>query len=463
MCKPCLINIKLGNSKVEISEIDKEQSVCSRESMTDSRKEHHSNSKTENVFLENVLKNFNSASGIIGLPDSVQTILSQPKNEIIVNFPVKLDDGRYELFKGYRIQHNNIMGPFKGGFRYHENVNLDEVKALSMLMTIKCALNGLPLGGGKGGIKFNPREYSADEKTRITRRFIHALGNNIGPGYDIPAPDMGTNSLTMACMMDTFMNAQDQSQRHNVRGVVTGKTIECGGTLGRESATGYGVVICIEEWAKGVGFDLSQGTYSIQGFGNVGSWAAMGLDKYGTRLTAVNDHTGTVIDDRGIDIQALKDYVAKTGGVKDYGNLPSATRSQFFAHKADILIPAALENSITEKEANLLTVKLIAEGANGPTTLAAEKILLEKGVDFIPDVLANSGGVIVSYFEWVQNKTSNFWDIETVQNKLKTILTRSYQEVINHAEEFSTDMRIACFCKALKTLDSVYAQRGIFP
>ena len=448
---------------MEISRIDKEPGVSSGELVRDSQEELHSNSQVGDIFLDNVLKKFNHAAEIIGLPDSVQTILSQPKNEIIVNFPVKMDDGHYELFKGYRIQHNNIMGPYKGGFRYHENVNLDEVKALSMLMTIKCALNSLPLGGGKGGIKFNPYDYSTDEKTRITRRFIHALGNNIGPGYDIPAPDMGTNSLTMACMMDTFMNAQDQSQRHNVRGVVTGKTLECGGTLGRESATGFGVVICIEEWAQRVSFDLSQATYSIQGFGNVGSWAAVAMDRLGAKLTAVNDHTGTIIDERGICVQSLKKYVAKTGGVHGYGNLPESTREQFFAHPADVFIPAALENSIAEAEANVLNVKLVAEGANGPTTSEAEKILLAKGVDFIPDVLANSGGVIVSYFEWVQNKTSNFWDLETVQNKLKTILTRSYHDVLDLAEEYSTDVRLACFCKALDTLDSVYAQRGIFP
>ena len=264
----------------------------------------------ENVkFLDNVLKKYNAAADLINLESSVRTILSHPKNEIIVNFPVKMDNGEYKIFKGYRIQHNNSLGPYKGGIRYHQEVKLDEVKALAMLMTIKCSLAGLPLGGAKGGVKFNPRDYSNEEIIHITRRFVHALGDNIGPSYDIPAPDMGTNAQTMVWMMDTYMNTREMSQRHNVRGVVTGKSVDCGGTLGRNSATGTGVVMCIEEWAKGTGTDLQNATFSVQGFGNVGSWAAVRLAEHGSKLTAVNDHTGTIVDPNGIDVFALQKYV----------------------------------------------------------------------------------------------------------------------------------------------------------
>ena len=417
----------------------------------------------KDIFLKNVMKKFNEVCDSINLDSSVKTILSQPKNEIIVNFPVQLDNGEYKLFKGYRIQHNNILGPYKGGIRYHEDVNLDEVKALAMLMTIKCSLAGLPLGGGKGGIKFNPHEYSEGELKRITRRFTHSLGNNIGPDYDIPAPDMGTNAQTMVWVMDTYMNTREQNQRHNVRGVVTGKSVECSGTLGRNSATGTGVVMCVEEWAHENEFNLHGATFSIQGFGNVGSWAAVRLAENGARLTAVNDHTGTIIDEKGIDVFALKEYVAKNGGIAGYDNLEKRSRDDFFAHPVDILIPAALENQITEHEAGLLKVKLVAEGANGPTTPEAEKILESKNIDIVPDVLANSGGVIVSYFEWIQNKTGNYWVEERVHEELKRIITTAYKEVSSYSSKHDSDMRTACFAKSLTTLAAVYSQRGIFP
>ncbi|MCM8542121.1 MAG: Glu/Leu/Phe/Val dehydrogenase [Lentisphaeraceae bacterium] len=417
----------------------------------------------KDIFLKNVMKKFNEVCRAIKLDPSVKTILSQPKNEIIVNFPVKLDNGEYKLFKGYRIQHNNILGPYKGGIRYHQEVKLNEVKALAMLMTIKCSLVGLPLGGGKGGIKFNPHDYSQSELKRITRRFAHSLGDNIGPDYDIPAPDMGTNAQTMVWIMDTYMNTREQNQRHNVRGVVTGKSVECGGTVGRNSATGTGVFMCIEEWAHENEFNLHGATYSVQGFGNVGSWAAMNLAEKGAKLTAVNDHTGTIIDPKGIDVFALKDHVDEHGGIAGFNNMPESTRDDFFKNKVDIIIPAALENQITKYEAELLDVKLVAEGANGPTTPEAEKILAEKGISIIPDVLANSGGVIVSYFEWIQNKTANYWVEERVHNELKRIITTAYSEVSIYSTKHETDMRTACFIKALNSLATVYEQRGIFP
>ncbi|MCM8537638.1 MAG: Glu/Leu/Phe/Val dehydrogenase [Lentisphaeraceae bacterium] len=415
------------------------------------------------LFLEYVMNKFEEVAKKIKLDPKVKTILSQPKNEIIVNFPVLMDNGEYELFKGYRIQHNNILGPFKGGIRYHEEVKLDEVKALAMLMTIKCSLVGLPLGGAKGGIKFNPRNYSQDEVMRVTRRFTHSLGDCIGPNYDIPAPDMGTNGQTMVWMMDTYMNTRDQGSRHNVRGVVTGKTVECGGTLGRASATGTGVVMCIEEWARGCGLDLNGSSFSIQGFGNVGSWAAIGLVNLGAKLTAVNDHTGTIISEEGINVHALREYVLENGGISGYKDFEVLERDAFFKHKVDIMVPAALENQIDVHEAKMMDVKLVAEGANGPTTPEAEQILAKKGTDLIPDVLANSGGVIVSYFEWVQNKSSNYWVEDKVHAELKRIITTAYLEVVNTSNNHKCDMRTASFIKSFEALQHTYAQRGIFP
>ena len=415
------------------------------------------------VFLEYVMKKFEEIADKINLDSKVRTILSQPKNEIIVNFPVRMDNGEYKLFKGYRIQHNNVQGPYKGGIRYHEEVKLDEVKALAMLMTIKCALVGLPLGGAKGGIKFNPREFSQDELMRITRRFTHSLADSIGPNYDIPAPDMGTNAQTMVWMMDTYMNTRDQGSRHNVRGVVTGKSVECGGTLGRASATGTGVVMCIEEWAKGAGLNIAGSTFSIQGFGNVGGWAAVGLASLGAHLTAVNDHTGTIICPEGINVYSLKEYVAEHGGIAGFGDYPVLSREEFFAHEVDVMIPAALENQIDIAEAEIIKAKLIAEGANGPTTPDAEKILTDKGVCIIPDVLANSGGVIVSYFEWVQNKASNYWVEEKVHSELKRVITSAYLEVVNTSKNNNCDMRSASFIKAFESLQNTYSLRGIFP
>lgn len=399
----------------------------------------------------------------LNLSQSVKTILKQPKNEIIVNFPVKMDNGELKLFKGYRIQHNNVLGAFKGGLRFHPCVNLDEVKALAALMTIKCSLVDLPLGGGKGGIKFDPTKLSKAELERVTRRFVSALGSNISPVHDIPAPDVGTNAQIMVWMMDTYMNLAGPNEKHLARGIVTGKTIECGGTLGREQATGRGVVMCIEEWAKINNIDIPTLTYSVQGFGNVGSWAADALNILGAKLTAVSDHTGTIINQSGLDVIRLKEYVKENGGVKGFDNLEERSRESFFSHKCDIMVPAALENQITEDEAEVMNVRLIAEGANGPTTPEAEKMLLEKGVEFIPDVLANAGGVTVSYFEWVQNRTRDSWTEEEVNTKLRRKLQKAYKEVVDLQKEEQVDMRTACYMKSIKNLENVYLQRGIFP
>src|SRR3954453_20099187 len=314
------------------------------------------------------------AAKVGGLPPAVREILSQPKNEIITNFPVRMDNGEYKMFKGYRVQHSNILGPYKGGIRYHEDVALDEVKALASWMTYKCALHDIPFGGGKGGIKFMPRQHSQAELERITRRFTHALGANIGPEYDIPAPDVGTNGQIMVWMMDTYMNVVGFTDKNANRRVVTGKTVNSGGSLGRESATGQGVVHCIHEWARDRRFDLNGATYMVQGFGNVGSHTARILARTGASMTAVGDWKGYLFNHDGINPFKLAEHVTRTGSVIGYPGAQAITREQFFATEADIFVPAALELEIGEPEAKALRCKVIVEAANGPTDPRAEPI-----------------------------------------------------------------------------------------
>jgi glutamate dehydrogenase (NAD(P)+) len=403
------------------------------------------------------------ASKSINLEPFVKTILSQPKNELIINFPVKMDNGEVRLFKGYRVQHNNLLGPFKGGMRFHPSVTLDDVKALAAMMTWKSALLRLPFGGGKGGIKFDPHAVSKAELQRITRRFTHSLGENIGPEYDIPAPDVGTNAQTMAWMMDTYSNMVGSAQKQSVKGVVTGKPVSSGGTLGRGKATGQGAVFCIVEWAKEKNFDLEGSTMTVQGFGNVGSHLAVILSKLGVSTIAVGDHSGYLLNPEGFNAHKLQDYVAQKGSIAGYPGGKPITREEFFATKADIFAPCALENQIGEAEAHALQCRVIVEGANGPTNPAGEKILLERGVDILPDVLANSGGVTVSYYEWVQNKRSESWSEEEVDAKLERAMTRAYKEVSDFARQKKIDMRVAAYALALARIESVYKEREIFP
>ena len=393
----------------------------------------------------------------------VQTILSQPKNEVIVNFPVRMDSGEVRLFKGYRVQHNNLLGPFKGGMRYHPQVALDDVKALAAMMTWKSALLRLPFGGGKGGIKFDPHSVSRQELQRITRRFTHALGENIGPEYDIPAPDVGTNSQTMAWMMDTYSNMVGSNQKQMVKGVVTGKPVASGGTLGRQKATGQGLVFCILEWAEEKGFNLEGSTMVVQGFGNVGSNAAKILARTGASLVAVGDWKGYIANADGINPFKLTEHVQKTGSVAGYPGTRVISRAEFFATTADVFIPAALELEIGVEEAKALNVKLIVEGANGPTETAAEPIIADKGIALIPDILANSGGVVVSYYEWLQNKRSERWDLEEVEERLAKRMKRTYLAVNEYAATKKCDWRVAAMAIALERIGRAYAERGIFP
>ena len=423
----------------------------------------NSPAETNDLLYHFVQGKIDDIAGRMGIDPSFRTILSQPKNELIINFPVLMDDGQHRLFKGYRIQHNNVLGPYKGGIRFHPDVHLDEVKALAMLMTIKCALVGLPLGGAKGGIKFDPRELSEDELRRVTRRFTVALGNNIGPGHDVPAPDMGTDAQTMAWIMDTFMTLCPPSERFSGRGVVTGKPVDCGGTDGRESATGYGTIICLQEWARHAGVDLSSSRFAVQGFGKVGYHAAAALHRIGATLVAAHDHTGVIIDEAGIDPVALLQHVQQEQRLAGFRGLEVQDLEAFYSSDVDIFIPAALENTLGKEEAELIQAKVILEGANGPVTAEGEKALLEKGIDIIPDVLANAGGVIVSYFEWIQNIRSESWDIERVNDRLNKMLRKAYTEVLEIYGRGGVTMRDACYMRALQKLANVYETRGIFP
>jgi glutamate dehydrogenase (NAD(P)+) len=414
-------------------------------------------------FFKVVQTYLEEAAKVAEIPDYVSSVLSQPKNEIIVNFPVKMDDGSIRLFKGYRIQHNNLLGPYKGGIRYHKSVTLDDVKALAAMMTWKCALMGLPLGGGKGGIKFDPNEVSRDELQRITRRFIHALGSNIGPETDVPAPDMGTDARTMAWAMDTYMNTVGHVSKQAVKGVVTGKPVASGGTLGREKATGQGVVHCITEWAEEKDFNLGGSTLIVQGFGNVGSNTAVILSRLGVSTIAVGDHTGYMVNPEGFNPHKLQEYVKKNRSIAGYAGGKPVSREEFFRVKADIFAPSAMENQVGVDEANALQVRLVAEGANGPCTPEGEKILLDKGIDILPDVLANSGGVTVSYYEWVQNKRSESWSLEEVDARLEKAMKRAYREVVELARHKHCSLRVAAYAVALQRIAAVYAERDIFP
>jgi glutamate dehydrogenase (NAD(P)+) len=406
---------------------------------------------------------FAKAADVIKLDPSLRLVLGEPQNEIIVNFPVTMDNGKIKLFKGYRIQHNNTNGPYKGGIRFHESVNLAEVKALAAWMTWKTALMGIPMGGAKGGVTLNPREHSVDELRRITRRFTYALGNNIGPEYDIPAPDVGTGPREMVWMMDTYMTMFNASDRNATRRVVTGKSILNGGSLGRDKATGQGLVFCFDVWAKHVGFSIKGSTFFVQGFGNVGSWAARIMQDRGAKLLSVNDHTGTIGNPDGIDAHDLAAYVAKAGGVKGYPKAKEITLVDFFSTKADVFIPAALECTVNVETEKHIQAKFVVEGANGPTTLEAEKRLMQRGITVIPDILANSGGVTVSYFEWVQNKISEAWEVEHVDNELKKMMTRQTENVISEVENRKIDPRTAAMALALSRIEAAHKERGIFP
>jgi glutamate dehydrogenase (NAD(P)+) len=375
----------------------------------------------------------------------------------------RMDDGHVEMFTGFRVQHNNVSGPYKGGLRFHPAVGLDEMRALAIWMTCKAALTGLPFGGAKGGIRMDPSDYSAGELERITRRFTYALGNNIGPDYDIPAPDVGTNSQIMAWMLDTYLTMMPAYECHRCIHVVTGKPMASGGSLGRDKATGQGIVFTIQQCADDHRFSLNGATYIIQGFGKVGSWTATLLKSTGAKLLAVEDITGAFYNQDGIDPENLSEYIEQHGSMSGYPYADSISHNDFLSTPADIFIPAAMENQITAETAPLLNAKIVVEGANGPTTYEGGLILEQRGIEVLPDILCNAGGVTVSYFEWLQNKRSEFWELDEVDTKLYKKMIAAYRRVREKAEEYDTDWRTAAYIVALTHLERVYKERGIFP
>lgn len=419
--------------------------------------------KKANMY-ESVQQQFEKAADKMQLDPNIRKILASTNNEIVVHFPVKMDDGNVEVFTGYRVQHNNALGPYKGGLRYHPAVDIDAARALAIWMTWKTSLAGLPYGGGKGGIQLDPSKYSMSELERITRRFTYALGENIGPEYDIPAPDVNTNAQIMAWMADTYMSTKEPSQRSKYAHVVTGKPVGSGGLEGRDRATGFGVVTTLKSWAAWKNTSLAGKTYTVQGYGNVGQWAAIFMKENGAVLTAVQDASGTIYNANGIDPQELLDYTnTNKGQVAGFPKAEAIEGSTFFGLQCDICIPAALGSQITGENAHEIKAAVIAEGANGPTTPAGEAILLERGIDVIPDILCNSGGVIGSYYEWLQNRNGEIWQMEDVIDKLDKKMIQSFNRVVKTAEEHATDLRTAAYIEAIKRIETAYKQRGVFP
>jgi glutamate dehydrogenase (NAD(P)+) len=415
----------------------------------------------------------NRACDVLKAQEYVKAILGQPKNELIVNFPVQMDDGRYKVLKGYRIQHNNILGPYKGGIRFHPEMSLDDGKALALWMTMKCALMRLPYGGAKGGVKVNPRELSNNELMRLTRRFTSALGDTIGPDYDIPAPDVGTNSQIMDWMMDTFLNTHTGTARQGLRSVVTGKSIPCGGSEGREKATGQGIVYVLQELLPEFLINIEGMRFSVLGYGNVGSNTAVLLQNLGAKLVAVMDHTGgfrAATADGVIDAGELAKHAAQTGGIEGFAGkkgtrteLEVVDRENFYKTPVDVFIPAALERMVNKQVAEWLNCRVLAEGGNGPCTPQAEEILSYRNIALLPAILCNSGGVTVSYLEWVQNKAGTRWELERVDAELKKTIVNAARRVRLAAHQYAIDMNTAAYVVAIDHIVKAYVQRGIFP
>ncbi|ABF44796.1 MULTISPECIES: Glu/Leu/Phe/Val family dehydrogenase [Deinococcus] len=385
--------------------------------------------------------------------------LKRPKRILIVDVPIHLDDGSVAHFEGYRVQHNTSRGPAKGGVRYHQDVTLSEVMALSAWMTIKNAAVGLPYGGGKGGIRIDPRKYSQGELERLTRRYTSEIGLIIGPEKDIPAPDVNTNPQTMAWMMDTY----SMNVGRTATGVVTGKPVSLGGSLGRSDATGRGVFVTGAEAMKKLGVPLEGARIAVQGFGNVGSAAARIFHEHGAKIVAIQDVSGTVYSAAGIDpAQALK-QLQQTGKITDLAGTETLKREEFWSVDCDVLIPAALEKQITEANAGQIQARLIVEGANGPTTPQADDILRERGVTVVPDVLANAGGVTVSYFEWVQDFSSFFWTEEEINARLDRIMREAFLSLWEVKERHEVTLRTAAYIVACTRVLEARALRGLYP
>jgi glutamate dehydrogenase (NAD(P)+) len=407
---------------------------------------------------ESAAHRFDEAAELLGLDDGMRKVLKRPAMELSVNFPVVLDDGRIEVFTGYRVQHSIARGPAKGGIRFAPDVSLDEVRALAAWMTWKCAVVNIPFGGGKGGVICEPQLLSEGELERITRRYTAELSEFIGPERDVPAPDVNTNEQTMAWIMDTY----SMHQRHTVTAVVTGKPQELGGSRGRPEATGRGCMFVTIQALQRLGMPVEGSRVIIQGFGNVGGMAARLMSRAGFKIICIVEWDGAVYNPHGLDIEKLMDHRRDTGSVRGFPEAEEVDKHEALLMNCDILIPAARENVITSSNADRIKAKILCEGANGPTTFVADSILAEKNVFVIPDILANAGGVTVSYFEWVQDRQGYFWSEQRVNEQLEEIMVASFNDVTHYADRHSVNNRTAAYILAVDRVANAIRRRGLY-
>ncbi|RRD40100.1 Glu/Leu/Phe/Val dehydrogenase [Leptotrichia sp. OH3620_COT-345] len=413
--------------------------------------------ETLNPF-EIAQKQIKSACDKLNTDPAVYEILKDPMRVLEVSFPVKLDNGTVKTFTGYRSQHNNAVGPFKGGIRFHPDVTRDEVKALSTWMTFKCSVAGIPYGGGKGGITINPKEYSAAELERISRGYAKAIAPLIGEKVDIPAPDVNTNGQIMSWMVDAY----EEIVKKSTPGVFTGKPLEFGGSLARTEATGYGVHLAAKKALKKLGKEVKNSTYAIQGFGNVGYYTAYYAHKDGAKIVAISNVDTAFYNENGIDMEKIIKEMEANGFVKNNGYGKEIPHKELLELEVDVLAPCALENQITSENADRIKAKVITEGANGPTTPEADKVLFKKGIVVVPDILANAGGVVVSYFEWVQNLQGYYWEFNEVQQKEASLLSKAFEDVWDLADKYKVDLRNASYMKSIEKISKAMKLRGWF-
>jgi len=414
--------------------------------------------KLSNPLVE-VQKKIDAVCQRMDIPEGINARLRICERELIVNFPVRMDDGTLKVFTGYRIQHNDTRGPSKGGIRYHPDVTLDDARALAALMTLKAAVVNIPFGGAKGAVACDPEIMSQNELERLTRRYASEISLLIGPESDIPAPDVGTNSQVMAWIMDTY----SMNKGYSVLGVVTGKPLEVGGSKGRREATGRGCMMCAGMAGEQLGIKLKDATVAVQGFGKVGSAVASSLAREGCKVIGVSDVRGGVYNPRGLDVEGLYRYSREAGSVIDFKDAENITNAELLALACDVLVPAAIENQLRGDNAASVKAKIIVEGANKPTTTEADNILNENGILIVPDILANAGGVVVSYFEWIQDLQAFFWSESEVNQRLEEVMAHAFHEVLEISQREKTDMRTAAYMLAIDRVASAMMIRGIYP
>ena len=414
-------------------------------------------------LFNRLISQYDEISEMMAYSEDVSKIVKTMNNEITIHFPIKMDDGDIRIFTGYRIQHNNVLGPYKGGFRNHPNLGLDELRMLAFLRTVKSSLVNIPAGGSMGGIRMHPAEYSYPELERITRRYTYSLSSNIGPEYDVMEADISSDAQFMAWIYDTYLTTMPPQIRNRLTHIVTGKPLKLGGTRGSDKATGQGIVDCIEAWAKLRKIDLKKCSFKVQGFGPGGFWTSQLMKAKGAKLVALSDQSGAIYNPRGIDLDGLAAFVNDADHISGYPKADEIDHESFLKTGADILIVTAPENQITPANVELLDVKLLAEGSDFVTDPLCDDYLQEKGIDILPDILCSTGSLIVNYFEWLQNKRSESWELEEVNAKLNRILIHAFTKIVTASEEFGVSWRKAAYIVAFSHLEKVYKERGIFP